>query len=472
MARRKRPREAVTVAQMSPRKLTLLICCCILFAYCLLNMPLVAGFMKRIMSALGPVLTGFVFAYILNPAASWLEKRLNRLFAPVIRRHPGFAKFTRAFSAFFMVLIFLGSLVLLVIAISAQVVDGVTTLISKMPGYVNTVTERVEELFRRDTTFSNFLKELNERFSASDLGMGNIDAVDLSQKILSTLSTGLVGTLGVLYNVIIGFVIAVYLLISRKRFVKQFRQILYAVCNEDTAAWISKNMTDASRTFGMAVLGKFADSLIIALLCFAGNKALGMPYATLIAVIIGVTNMIPFFGPIIGAIPCVLLVLMENPVKALYFAVFVIVLQQFDANFLDPKIVGNRIGLPAFWSLFACMLGGGQKDRFALSQRHGHALVIDQCGLTVRDEQMRIGQSFARRKVHMIRDMVFPCSKDRTVRDDRAGEAVPLYRRALHARRGRPCFCHGDRLINVQGSGIAVLVRPVIIIDAVGDVGI
>ena len=359
MARRKRPREAVTVAQMSPRKLTLLICCCILFAYCLLNMPLVAGFMKRIMSALGPVLTGFVFAYILNPAASWLEKRLNRLFAPVIRRHPGFAKFTRAFSAFFMVLIFLGSLVLLVIAISAQVVDGVTTLISKMPGYVNTVTEKVEELFRRDTTFSNFLKELNERFSASDLGMGNIDAVDLSQKILSTLSSGLVGTLGVLYNVIIGFVIAVYLLISRKRFVKQFRQILYAVCNEDTAAWISKNMTDASRTFGMAVLGKFADSLIIALLCFAGNKALGMPYATLIAVIIGVTNMIPFFGPIIGAIPCVLLVLMENPVKALYFAVFVIVLQQFDANFLDPKIVGNRIGLPAFWSLFACMLGGG-----------------------------------------------------------------------------------------------------------------
>lgn len=359
MARQKKPREQITVAQMSPTRLLLLICTCILFAYCLINLPSVTAYFSKIISALGPVLTGFVFAYILSPVASWLEKRLNHLFGRVIRKHPGFSHFTRGFSAFFVVLIFIGLLTLLVVAVSTQVVDGVTTLISKLPGYVNTVTERVEELFRRDTNFTNFLRSLNERFSASDLGMGKVDAVDLSQKILSTLSTGLVGTLGVLYDVIIGFVIAVYLLISRKRFVKQFKQILYAVCRENTAAWIDGKMTSASRTFGTAVLGKFVDSLIIGMFCFAGNKILGMPYATLIAVIIGVTNMIPFFGPIIGAIPCVLLVLMEDPVKALYLAVFVIVLQQFDANILDPRIVGSSIGLPAFWELFACMLGGG-----------------------------------------------------------------------------------------------------------------
>ncbi|MBQ3940535.1 MAG: AI-2E family transporter [Oscillospiraceae bacterium] len=359
MARMKKSRESVTVAQMSPWKLFLLLCGCILFAYCLINLPAVTGFLRKIMSALGPVVTGFVFAYILSPAASWLENRLNRLFSRIIKKHPGFQHFTRGLSAFVTVLIFIGSLALLVVAVSTQVVDGVTTLISKLPGYVNTVTEKVEELFRRDTSFSNFLRELNERFSASDLGMGKVDAVDLSQKILSTVSTGLVGTLGFLYDVVIGFVIAIYLLISRQRFVKQFKQILFAVCKEPTARWINSKMTSASKTFGTAVIGKFVDSLIIGMFCFAGNKILGMPYATLIAVIIGVTNMIPFFGPIIGAVPCVLLVLMENPVKALYFAVFVVVLQQFDANILDPRIVGSSIGLPAFWELFACMLGGG-----------------------------------------------------------------------------------------------------------------
>ncbi|MBR5404870.1 MAG: AI-2E family transporter [Oscillospiraceae bacterium] len=359
MARIKKTREPVTVAQMSPRKMFFMLCGCILFAYCLINLSAVTGFLKKVMSALGPVVTGFIFAYILSPAASWLENRLNRLFSRVIRKHPGFVHFTRGFSAFVTVLIFIGSLALLVVAVSTQVVDGVTTLVSKMPGYVNTVTEKVEEIFRRDTSFSNFLRELNERFSASDLGMGKVDAVDLSQKILSTVSTGLVGTLGFLYDVVIGFVIAIYLLISRKRFVKQTKQILYAVCRERTANWINERITSASKTFGTAVLGKFVDSLIIGMLCFAGNKALGIPYATLIAVIIGVTNMIPFFGPIIGAIPCVLLVLMENPVKALYFAAFVIVLQQLDANILDPRIVGSSIGLPAFWELFACMLGGG-----------------------------------------------------------------------------------------------------------------
>ncbi|MBQ5334673.1 MAG: AI-2E family transporter [Oscillospiraceae bacterium] len=359
MAHIRKPKETMTVGQMSPRRLTLLICGCIFFAFCLINLPSVSGYLKKILSAMGPVLVGFIFAMILSPVTSWLEKQLNRLFGFIIRKHPGFQHFTRGFSAFFVVLLFIGLLVLLVIAISAQVVDGVTTLIGKMPGYVSTVTEKVEELFRRDTNFTNFLKELNERFSASDLGMGNIDAVDLSQKVLSTLSTGLVGTLGILYNIVIGFVIAVYLLISRKRFVKQFKQMLYAVCNHNTANWIDRNITSAGKTVGAAVIGKLLDSLIIAMLCFAGTKFLGVPYATLITVIIGVTNMIPFFGPIIGAIPCVLLVLMENPLKALYFAVFVIVLQQLDANILDPRIVGNKIGLPAFWELFACMLGGG-----------------------------------------------------------------------------------------------------------------
>ena len=135
--------------------------------------------------------------------------------------------------------------------------------------------------------------------------------------------------------------------------------IIFALFSPENAKVVDYRISVANSTFGAAILGKFADSVIIGMLCFCGTSLLRVPYATLISVIVGVTNMIPFFGPIIGAVPCVLLVLMEEPVKSLYFAIFIVVLQQFDCNILDPKIVGKKIGLPAFWELFACLLGGG-----------------------------------------------------------------------------------------------------------------
>jgi len=159
--------------------------------------------------------------------------------------------------------------------------------------------------------------------------------------------------------VVIGFVVAVYLLVSKERFLRQWKQVLFSVFQPKTAHWIDERMAKANETFGTAVVGKTADSVIIGIFCFIGCTFMQMPYTALISVIIGITNMIPYFGPILGALPCLLLILMENPIKALYFLIFIVILQQFDANILDPRIVGTSIGLPAFWELFACMLGGG-----------------------------------------------------------------------------------------------------------------
>lgn len=140
---------------------------------------------------------------------------------------------------------------------------------------------------------------------------------------------------------------------------RQGGKILYVLLKPNRADWILHRLNGANRTFSSAILGKILDSIIIGMLCFIGVVILHTPYPALIAVIVGVTNVIPFFGPFIGAIPSTLLVLMHDPVKALYFVIFIVVLQQFDCNILDPKIVGGSIGLPAFWSLFACLLGGG-----------------------------------------------------------------------------------------------------------------
>lgn len=356
--KRKR-REPIVLSQMRPTTLLLVLCGCILFTFALINIQSVKGFFGKVMSALGPVFAGFIFAYILTPAASWLEKRLDRILKRPLEKHPKIHKFNRGFSSLLTVSLFVGSLTLLVIAVSSQVVEGVSTLLDRLPEYIQSLTDSVETMLHSDSSVAKLVQELSDRFLNTELGMGQVDTMELSQRILSTLASGAAGTLGFLYDVIIGFVIAVYMLTSRERFSKQFKQLLYAFSRKKVADQIDGKLKNASSTFGTAVIGKFVDSVIIGMLCFIGMTILKMPYSTLIAAVIGTTNMIPFFGPIIGAIPCVVLIFMESPVKALYFLIFIVALQQFDANILDPRIVGSSIGLPAFWELFACMLGGG-----------------------------------------------------------------------------------------------------------------
>lgn len=347
------------LSQMRPFTLFLVLCGCILFTYGLVHLAEVSSWLGKVFSALQPVIVGFVIAYLLNPAAIWLEKRFDRLFAKPIKKHPKLQQLSRVLSSFLVVLLFLGTLVALVIAVFSQVMNGLGTLFDRLPEYLNLITDRLEHFFQRDTSFNNYVKQIFENVSTSELVTGHLNTVELSQKALSMLASGASGTFGVLYNVVIGFVVAVYLLVSKERFLRQWKQVLFSVCKPKTAHWIDERMAKANETFGTAVVGKTADSVIIGIFCFIGCTIMQIPYTAMVAVVIGITNMIPYFGPILGALPCLLLILMENPIKALYFLIFIVILQQFDANILDPRIVGASIGLPAFWELFACMLGGG-----------------------------------------------------------------------------------------------------------------
>ena len=352
-------REPIMLSQMRPVTLFMVLSGCIILTFALIHFDSVLGLCRKLISALSPVVTGAVFAYLLNPAVGWVEARLRKMMRRAIEKHPKLSSLPRALSAFVTVLLFVGTLVLLIAVTSSQVVDGISTAIDKLPYYIEKLSDMMEKLLSADNIFSESLNQISENFSATALASGQVDTVDLTQKLLSLLASGAAGTLGFLYSTIVGFIIAIYLLVSKERFLRQFKQVLYAVCKPKTARWIDEQMTAANDTFGTAVLGKLVDSVIIGMICFIGASIIGVPYTTLVAVIIGVTNVIPYFGPIFGAIPCVLLILMENPVKALYFLIFIVALQQFDANILDPRIVGRSIGLPAFWELFACMLGGG-----------------------------------------------------------------------------------------------------------------
>jgi predicted PurR-regulated permease PerM len=160
-------------------------------------------------------------------------------------------------------------------------------------------------------------------------------------------------------NLLIGLVVAVYLLAGRKRFARQANMILHSLVSPKWAQLILDELKYADRMFGGFINGKILDSAIIGVLCYIGCMIFRFPNALLVSVIIGVTNVIPFFGPFIGAVPATLLILIEEPIKAVWFVLFVLVLQQLDGNIIGPKILGNVTGLSSFWVMFAILLFGG-----------------------------------------------------------------------------------------------------------------
>ena len=179
------------------------------------------------------------------------------------------------------------------------------------------------------------------------------------QSILSGAAVGVMSFVAFLKNFVIGLIVSVYLLASRKKFGQQGKLILYSLVKRRWADLFLEEICYADKMFGGFINGKILDSAIIGVLCYIACLIFKFPSALLVSVIIGVTNVIPFFGPFIGAIPATLLILIQNPIKALWFVLFVLVLQQVDGNIIGPKILGNTTGLSSFWVLFAILLFGG-----------------------------------------------------------------------------------------------------------------
>ena len=170
---------------------------------------------------------------------------------------------------------------------------------------------------------------------------------------------GLIGVLNVLKNFFIAIIICAYFLNSKDLFAAQSKKVIVAFFSEHTAKEILDGASFTNKTFGGFINGKIIDSLIIGLLCFVCMTIFGWEYTLLISCIVGITNIIPFFGPFIGAIPSALLLLMVDPEQCMWFLVFILALQQFDGNILGPKILGDSTGLASFWVLFAVLVGGG-----------------------------------------------------------------------------------------------------------------
>ena len=176
---------------------------------------------------------------------------------------------------------------------------------------------------------------------------------------MTQLTAGVILMVREILNFIIGMIVSIYVLFSKEKFMCQAKKLVYAIFRPTKANLILHVGSKSNEIFGGFIIGKIIDSAIIGVLCFIGLSILNIPYTLLVSVIVGVTNVIPFFGPYIGAIPSALLIFLADPVKGVYFVIFIILLQQFDGNILGPKILGNTTNLSSFWVLFAILLFGG-----------------------------------------------------------------------------------------------------------------
>lgn len=331
------------------------ICLSILFFFFIYRFDGFGSAVSTLTGILMPFIYGAVIAYLLKPVCNTVEGFLCRIF-PEKMNGTANALAVAATLLFGILVVYA-----LVMMITPQLITSVTTLyytaqtnISRFVRWINT-----QEFFLDNETLTEYI---NEAYDALTNGLDSFvkqTLIPSMQNILNGVGIGVMSVVTVFKNLFIGLVVAVYLLASRKKFAKQAKMILYSVVKPRWAQLIQEEILYADKMFGGFINGKIMDSAIIGVLCYFACLLFRFPSALLVSVIIGVTNVIPFFGPFIGAIPATLLILIQDPIKAIWFVLFVLVLQQLDGNIIGPKILGNTTGLSSFWVLFSILLFGG-----------------------------------------------------------------------------------------------------------------
>lgn len=328
----------------------------ILCAFVLFKMPVIIFVLKGITEILKPFLYGVVFAYLLAPLCNKIEEKLFQFFPKAKAK-------ARRFICFIAIVISLCVAIaviwLIIMMIIPQVWDSVMKIIQMVPQKLIVVNNWIEHMLENQPELQAYFEEFSSQAESNIDSLLNVDTIQKVQSIINSLSVQLFGVLGVVKNIFLGLLISAYLLGSRKLFGAQTGLILHGVFSDKWAKIIEEEIRYTDKMFNGFLVGKIIDSAIIGLLCFAGTSIMGFEAPAFISVIIGITNIIPFFGPFIGAIPCGLLLLLENPMHCLYFIIFIFVLQQLDGNVIGPKILGNTTGVSSFWVLFAILLFGG-----------------------------------------------------------------------------------------------------------------
>ena len=334
----------------------------ILFYMALNYLPLLRKGLASLLHILSPFIWGLVICYLLSPFMRLVEKKL---FKPLVaklyknsKRSDG-SRFARSMSVLLSELFLLAILTALVCLIIPQLYSSLQNMVANSPLYIDTASRWITQLLEDFPEIEHYVSQTLGQVNESLMKWIQNTVLPGLGSLISNVTSGVYYAIIGIYNLVIGIIVSVYVLSNLEQFGASAKRVLYSVFSVDMAKKILEGLEFTDRTFMGFINGKLLDSAIIGLICYIVCSILRMPYALLVSVIVGVTNIIPFFGPFIGAVPSAIIILLVSPVKCLIFIAFIILLQQLDGNIIGPKILGSSVGINGFWVMFSIILGAG-----------------------------------------------------------------------------------------------------------------
>ena len=322
----------------------------------------------KLAQVLAPVFYGLAMAYLLTPLVKWFERGILWCVSKLRKQLPDKPLkhgkgLLRAGAILLTWAVVLALTYWLMSVLIPQLVESVTMLINNARYYYTKVYRWTDNWLKENPEIGSWANDVLSEYYNNGLKNLTDTILPKAQELAATLTGGIwVGirsVIGFAMDLIVGIIISVYLLAMKEKSLARCCKMIYATMKQETAELVLTGLHNTNQVFSGFVRGKLLDSLIIGILCFIGCSILKMPYTPLVSVVVGVTNVIPFFGPFLGAIPSAFLILLVSPLKCLYFIIFIILLQQLDGNVIGPKILGDSTGISSFWVIVAILVGGG-----------------------------------------------------------------------------------------------------------------
>ncbi len=335
------------------------VCCCILFFFMVYRYHGFASFWRNLVWIVQPITIGVILAYLLNPVVKFIEAHVLKLLLPRMKSKRRAQKAGRGVGVAGALLFLAGILILLFSVIVPSVSRSIQNMITVFPSEMNDLIEWIEEFSKGDSELAEMVSEGIETASTMFQTYVQTELLPQAKVYLASITNGVIYGVKLMTNVLVGVIVSVYVLMSKETFAGQAKKIIYAILKPERANIVITTVRKSNEIFGGFISGKLLDSAIIGVLAYIVLAIMKMPDTMLLAVIIGVTNVIPFFGPFIGAIPSFIIVVLQNPVQGLYFLIFIFILQQIDGNIIGPKILGDSTGITPFWVVTSILIFGG-----------------------------------------------------------------------------------------------------------------
>lgn len=336
------------------------LCVVVLFSQLIGKIGVLGHALGRLFSAMAPIIMGCVIAFLVCPIMNFFKSNLTKLLIKILgeKRKRKAGRIANTLAVILSILLFLALIGSLLWVLIPELRDSIMELYNKIPEYIENIQNMITRTLANNKDLEQLINNSLDDFQTSITSIINDKLLPNMDTIILTVSSGIVGGIKFVMNFLIGIIVAIYILGSKDILAAQGKKIIYSAFSKKHGNRILDALDYINSIFSGFINGKIIDSMIIGIICAIFCNSVHMPYAVLISVVVGVTNIIPFFGPFIGAIPSALLVLVADPMMCVVFVIFIIILQQIDGNIIGPLILGDSTGLSGLWVMFAILVGG------------------------------------------------------------------------------------------------------------------